>query len=336
MTRLDRVVRVADVSEVAAARRAAIECAAELRLDETATAKAALLTTELATNLIKHADGGTIVFGSEDVQTRELAILSLDKGRGIANLNAALRDGFSTAGSQGTGLGSIQRAASFFDVYSLPDRGTAVLCAIAEEATRSPSALTPNRITIGGICLPKPRETESGDAWDAVASRDLVTISVVDGLGHGTDAAIASSAALRVFRESDAHPLERMMSDAHAALRATRGAAVGIARIHASAGRLDFTGVGNIAGTIVSDEGVRRVVSSNGIVGQEMRKVLTFSYPWTASSVLILQSDGVSANWNPASYPGLEQHDPALIAAVIYRDHCRGTDDATVVVAKAS
>ena len=73
-----------------------------------------------------------------------------------------------------------------------------------------------------------------------------------------------------------------------------------------------------------------------GIVGHEMRKVQSFSYPWLASSVLILQSDGVSANWNAANYPGLMQHEPALIAAVLYRDLCRGTDDATVVVAKAS
>jgi hypothetical protein len=99
---------------------------------------------------------------------------------------------------------------------------------------------------------------------------------------------------------------------------------------------VEFGGVGNIAGIIIADEGVRRVVSQNGIVGHEMRKVLTFSYPWTESSVLILQSDGISTSWNPAHYPGLMQHDPALIAAVLYRDHARGTDDATVVVAKAT
>jgi anti-sigma regulatory factor (Ser/Thr protein kinase) len=336
VTRFGRVVRVSDGSEVAAARRAAIECAEMLRLGETAAAKAALLATELATNLIKHGEGGTIIFGSENPSSHALTIIAIDKGRGIGNVKAALRDGFSTAGSQGTGLGAIQRAASSFDVYTLPTHGTAVLCRIGEEPSAAPSALPPNRLTVGGICLPKPPETESGDAWDVLSTRDVVTVSVVDGLGHGPAAATASVQALRVFRETDAHPLDRMMADAHAALRSTRGAAVGIARIHLSAGRLDFVGVGNIAGTILADEGVRRVVSSNGIVGHEMRKVLVFSYPWTASSVLVLQSDGVSANWNPASYPGLVQHDPALIAAVLYRDLCRGSDDATVVVAKAS
>ena len=127
-----------------------------------------------------------------------------------------------------------------------------------------------------------------------------------------------------------------MLQDAHGALRPTRGAAVAITRLHLTVGRADFIGVGNIAGTIVTDDAMRKTVSLPGIVGHEMRKVQSFSYPWLASSVLILQSDGVSANWNAANYPGLMQHEPALIAAVLYRDLCRGTDDATVVVAKAS
>lgn len=126
------------------------------------------------------------------------------------------------------------------------------------------------------------------------------------------------------------------MEDVHAALRSTRGAAVGIARIQASLKLLDFLGIGNIAATIVTDDTQRKTVSLPGIVGLEMRKLQVFSYPWTAASVLIMHSDGISASWNPTSFPGLMQHDPALISAVLYRDHCRGTDDATVVVAKAS
>ena len=95
-------------------------------------------------------------------------------------------------------------------------------------------------------------------------------------------------------------------------------------------------GVGNIAGTIAADDVMTRLVSLPGIVGHEMRKLQTFSYPGLASSVLVLQSDGVSASWNAATCPGLMQHEPALIAGVLYGDPCRGNDDATVVVAKAS
>ncbi|MBV8517396.1 MAG: ATP-binding protein [Acidobacteria bacterium] len=332
------MVGVRDGSDVALARRVAVQCAESLRMDETVTAKVALVATELATNLVKHAQGGSMLFASDESRPHALTLITIDKGRGFANLNAAMRDGYSTAGSPGTGLGAIQRASDRFDVYSVPDRGAAVLCTFenGSNVPAPPASGSPSRIVYGGVCIPKPGEDQPGDGWAAIPSRESVTIAVADGLGHGGAAADASHAALRVIRaRPDADP-ERMFQDAHGALRATRGAALAVARIYASLGRIDFTGIGNIAGTITSDEGTRRTVSTPGIVGHEMRRVQTFSYPWTASSVLFLHSDGVSTNWNATQYPGLMQHDPALIAAVIFRDYCRGTDDATVVVAKAS
>jgi anti-sigma regulatory factor (Ser/Thr protein kinase) len=337
MMRLGRIVRVTDSSEVAGARRVATQCAQALGMSETAAGKAALVATELATNLLKHGGGGSILFGSDSETEGAIAIVAIDKGRGIANVAAALRDGYSTAGSPGTGLGAIRRAASRFDLYVLPDKGTAVFCSVGDESPRRPLFGRVPRLSIGGVCVPVAGEETPGDAWTAVTAREIVTIAVADGLGHGVAAADASVAAVRVFAETAAQPLERMLEDAHAALRSTRGAAVGLARIDDTHRKLEFAGVGNIAGTITDEDGKsRRVVSLNGIVGHEMRKVQTFSYPWSESSVLVMQSDGVSASWNTASYPGLMQHEPALIAAVLYRDHCRGNDDATVVVAKAA
>jgi anti-sigma regulatory factor (Ser/Thr protein kinase) len=335
MTRAGRAVRVTDSSEVAGARRVAIDCAGKLRMSETAAGKAALVATELATNILKHGGGGSILFG-EDEDAGVLTITAIDKGRGIGNVATAMRDGYSTAGSPGTGLGAIRRAASVVDIYSQADRGTAVFCRIEDDTPEPASMLPPSRIVIAGVCLPKAGEDQPGDDWTATVTRDVVTVSVIDGLGHGPAAASAANAAVRVFARGADSSIEQLLQDAHGALRPTRGAAVGIARIHAAAGRVEFGGVGNIAGAIAADDATRRMVSLNGIVGHEMRKVQTFSYPWTASSVLVMQSDGVSASWNAGSYPGLMQRDAALIAAVLYRDFCRGTDDATVVVAKAS
>lgn len=333
MIRLTQAVRVHDASEVADARRMAISCAAALRLSETSNGRAALVATELATNLLKHAGGGTLLFGSNE---KTLAIVSLDKGRGLTNLSVAMSDGYSTAGSAGTGLGAVRRATASLDVYALPERGTAIYATVDDAAPAAPPLHAPSRVVAGGVCIPKTGEELNGDAWTASLTRDSVTIAVADGLGHGPAAATASTAAVRTMAERFEHPLEHILQDMHGALRPTRGAAVAVTRLHLAAGRADFIGVGNIAGTIVTDDTMRKMVSLSGIVGHEMRKVQSFSYPWLASSVLILQSDGVSANWNAANYPGLMQHEPALIAAVLYRDHCRGTDDATVVVAKAS
>lgn len=336
LIRLSRHVPVIHSSQVADARRAALQCAMEAGLGETSSGHAALVATELATNLLKHAEGGAILVGLDESQPRTVAIVSIDRGRGLVNLAAAMQDGFSTAGSAGTGLGAVQRASSTFDVYAVPGHGTTVLCRVGEGAGRSGVGVAAPRMTVGGICVPKHTEEQAGDAWVANVGRDVVTITVADGLGHGPAAATASSAAMRIVSERPDDSVERMLQDAHGGLRPTRGAAVAISRIHLSAGRADFAGVGNIAGTIITDESMRKMVSLPGIVGHEMRRAQSFSYPWLASSVLVMQSDGVSASWNAAHYPGLMQHEPALIAAVLYRDHCRGNDDATVVVARAT
>jgi len=334
--RAEEAEAVSDASEVATARRAALQHANALQLSATATARAGLVATELATNLVKHGDGGTILFATDDAKPQSLTLIAIDRGRGIANVVAAKQDGFSTAGSPGTGLGAMDRATTSTEIFTLPDRGTAVVCTIEDEVSR-PSVINPRpRISVAGVALPKHGEEANGDAWAAVATRDFMTVAVVDGLGHGPQAATAASEAIRVIRARAEQSLEDLLRDAHAALRSTRGAALSIARIHSSANRLDFIGIGNVAGTIVTDDTVRKTVSLPGIVGHEMRKLQTFSYPWSASSVLVMQSDGVSANWNHLSSPGLFQHGPAMIAAVLYRDHTRGSDDATVVVAKGS
>jgi anti-sigma regulatory factor (Ser/Thr protein kinase) len=331
--RLAETIAVTDSSQIAAARRLATQTAESLGLGETAVGKAALVVTELATNLLKHGQGGSILFGSAHDARSSLAIVALDRGRGIANVKQAMEDGYSTAGSAGTGLGAISRNASFVDMYTQPDRGTAIYCRIDDSPKHA--TLSPPELAIGGICIPKRGEDQSGDAWVAISGSEFTTVAIADGLGHGAFAATASTAAVRVIAGRAEQPLELIAQEAHGALRPTRGAAVGIARIHPGPHRVDFLGVGNIAGAVVSDESTRRTVSLNGIVGHEMRRVQTFSYPWNGSSALVLASDGIATSWNTSSYPGLLQRDPALIASVLFRDFCRGNDDATVVVVKS-
>jgi anti-sigma regulatory factor (Ser/Thr protein kinase) len=333
--RSNLLVQVTDPSGVSAARRMGAQCAEGLRMSENAVGRTALVTTELATNLVKHADGGVILFTPTDEGPRGVSILSLDKGRGIHNIGVAMQDGYSTAGSPGTGLGAVERAATFVDFFSAPGHGTAVLCRVDEnERAGTQQTASAGRVVVGGICVAKPGEEEAGDGWEAVSTPESTTILVSDGLGHGEAAAMASIAAVRVLRERPGEKLEMLMHDLHAGLRSTRGAAVSVARIYPSAGRIDYTGVGNISAAIVNDDGVRRAVTHSGIVGHEMRKVQMFSFPWKAGSVLILNTDGISNSWNLSSYPGLQAHHPDLIAAVLYRDFARSTDDATVVVAR--
>jgi anti-sigma regulatory factor (Ser/Thr protein kinase) len=329
--RSSSAISVHDASAVAEVRRAVSQSAERAGLSANAVARAALAATELATNLVKHSGGGSILFGADESGAKAITLTSIDKGSGITNVQSALRDGYSTAGSSGTGLGAVKRAAVFFDVYSDGKSGTALVCRIADEEARPI-----DKFSIAGICIPVQGEEESGDSWSATVSGDVATMSVVDGLGHGPAAASASRAGIRVVKEHPDRELPALMQDAHAALRPTRGAAMAIARVRTAEGEVQFAGVGNIAGSIALNGSLRKTVSFPGTVGHEMRKVQLFSYPWQPGSILIMHSDGLSGSWSLETYPGLSERAPAVIAAVLFRDFCRGKDDATIVVAKAT
>jgi anti-sigma regulatory factor (Ser/Thr protein kinase) len=103
---------IADASGAAEARRRGVALAEHLGFGETARGNIALVITEVATNLTKHAHGGQLILQVvTDNGRRGLDVLSLDRGPGIARPEEALRDGYSTAGSPGTGLGAIARLA---------------------------------------------------------------------------------------------------------------------------------------------------------------------------------------------------------------------------------
>src|SRR5262245_12412191 len=120
------ILSVADRSHVADVRRRALHAAASTSLDEANRGRVALVVTEFATNLIKHVGGGELVVSAfDDADGSGVELMSLDKGGGINDVHQAMADGFSTAGSAGTGLGAIRRAADVFAINSRPGVGTA-------------------------------------------------------------------------------------------------------------------------------------------------------------------------------------------------------------------
>jgi anti-sigma regulatory factor (Ser/Thr protein kinase) len=321
---------VQDGTAVGSARRAAVALAEASGAPEAVTARVALVATELATNLVRHGGGGTLIV-QRSADEPGLELVALDRGPGISRLEEALRDGFSTGGTPGTGLGAVTRMADHCEVFSAPGLGTIVL---ARFAIGRGGRTREGAVTVGGISLPCPGETVCGDAWAARAVGDRVVLMVVDGLGHGSAAAAAANEAVRLFVERVQVPAEQLMAEVHDALRPTRGAAVGIATIHVGSGRLGFVGVGNISGIVQRDGESRSLVSHAGIVGHQCRRIQEFAYPWASGNLLMLYSDGLQTRWQLSRYPGLTERHPTIVAAALYRDHVRGRDDVTVVAAR--
>ena len=326
---------VTEESQVGEARRIAVAMAAEVGFNETDRAKVAIVITEAAKNLVKHAREGEILLQTVKTATGDsIEIVALDRGPGMANVGQCLRDGFSTAGTPGTGLGAIKRLSSFFDIHSVPKLGTALLMRLEQAQISREACQNSNYLEFGVVHLPKVGEQICGDSWAVENDADKNLILVADGLGYGVLAEEASQEAVRVFGENAKLGPKAILEKAHAALKNTRGAAAAIAQIDRTQKTICFAGVGNITGVVFTDNQSRSMVSYNGTVGHRMQKVAEFVYPWSSHSLLIMHSDGLAAQWDLNRYPGLAAKHPALIAAVLYRDFKRTRDDMTVVVAK--
>src|SRR3954470_24532781 len=139
-------------SQVGEVRRVATTMAGRLGLDEQDQGRVALVLTEAVNNVVKHGGGGEVVLRPIANSRSGVEALIIDKGPGIADVERALRDGYSTAGTPGTGLGAVARIADSFDIYSTAGAGTALLVRVCErktEAERSPPAPS---LETGTVC----------------------------------------------------------------------------------------------------------------------------------------------------------------------------------------
>jgi anti-sigma regulatory factor (Ser/Thr protein kinase) len=331
-------IKIDEGSKTAEARRIARQMAVTIGLGDTAAEQVALVVTELCTNLLNHAGGGDVlIHATPEGNETALEVLALDHGPGIANLDQCMRDGYSTAGTPGTGLGALVRQSHVSDVFSIPGKGTALLgrWRVDSRSIRIPPDSPLWRI--GAVNIAKPGQEVCGDSWGCLRTGHLFVALVADGLGHGLEAKIASAEAVRMLHQNPDLGPKELLERCDQALRNTRGAAVAVAQIDYDRREVIFAGVGNILGRIYSSgKSSDHMVSVNGTSGHRSDKLREFTYPWPDDGLLLLCSDGIAPGAVLEPYPRLPLCDPTLIAGVLYRDFQRGHDDATVVVAKAA
>jgi anti-sigma regulatory factor (Ser/Thr protein kinase) len=333
---ISRKLLVLDPSGVGEARRDVQEYAESLGFDEPACAKVGLIATEAASNIVKHAVGGMLLLrtiapreaGRGNDPARGIEILALDSGPGIENVLAAQRDGFSTSGTLGAGLGAISRLASSSEVYSNDGKGVAL---VAQSWPRSGRAHPP-AFEVGAVNVPVAGELESGDGWATEVRGARCHVLVVDGLGHGPLAAIAAGAAIETFRARIGDRPQETIEHLHLALRPTRGAAALVGELDAGTRTARWCGIGNVAASTFTAGVRRQLVSMNGTLGHGTFRSQQFQAPWPAQSLLVVTTDGIGTRWDLESYPGLERRHPSIVAGVVYRDFGRERDDATVLV----
>ncbi|WP_432907708.1 SpoIIE family protein phosphatase [Micromonospora matsumotoense] len=322
--------RLESGSAASAVRRAAERLGGQLGLGENRVAELAIVAAELTSNLVKHAQEGVLLL--RPARTGDVAgveLIAIDSGPGMADLTVSSRDGHSTTGTLGIGLGAIARQASWYDAWSRPGRGTVFAVQVWAKEVRAAPAWA------AGLTRPITGEQVSGDTHAMRTEQGRHQVLVCDGLGHGPLANVAAEAAVSAFRTGPAGPPAVVVQHLHRAMSHTRGAALAVAELDPAAGLLRYAGLGNIAGTVLAPDGTRRgLVSLPGIAGHQRPTIREYDYPFPAGATLVMQSDGVVDRWRSEDYPGLTGRAPVVVAATLLRDAGIRRDDACVLVAR--
>ncbi|MFE6971543.1 SpoIIE family protein phosphatase [Isoptericola sp. NPDC057653] len=313
-------------SAVGAVRRAATTAATRLGLGDARAAEAGLVVSELATNQSRHAGSGSVLLRVRRWDGHAaLEVLAVDAGPGMRDLGAAMRDGVSSRGTLGIGLGTLPRLTTTWDAWSSPGQGTVVAATFASPGAR------PDPAEPAGLVRAMTGQPVSGDAHAIRHDAGATTVLVADGLGHGPLAAAASQAAVRAFLDGpDAGP-SALLGRVHAALGGTRGAAVAVAR--AEGGTLRYAGLGNIVGSVQGAGRPRSLLSQPGIAGTHTRTVRETTLPLDAGDLLLMHSDGLTDRTGIGGYPRVADAGPLVVAGLLMRDFAVRRDDACVVVA---
>jgi len=189
-------------------------------------------------------------------------------------------------------------------------------------------------IDYGIAAMALPGETESGDRCLVKPAGSTVLVSVVDGLGHGSSAARAASAAVTTLEQHAADSLPLLVERCHAALQGTRGAVLSVARFDRADGLMTWLGVGNVEGMLA--RGVRggspvSLVTTAGIVGRALPRFQATVLPLAPGDTLLLASDGIRHG-----YADLLSGDgpPQELADEILARFATHADDALVLVAR--
>jgi anti-sigma regulatory factor (Ser/Thr protein kinase) len=344
-----RSIQISSEAHVGAARRAVHEYASPLGFSETELAEIDIVVQEMGTNAAAYATGGGMLHYTTTLGSRPgLELVYWDVGPGIYDLDRAIRDGVSTSGSLGAGLGAIRRLMNEFDVYSTVRQTARLSMPAARRTTHGTTLLARKWVAragdrqhdqtlarrIGVWCRPHPGEELSGDAYFIQERGSRTLLAVVDGLGHGGGAKQAADVALDSLSEWMGEPLDQVLQRAHDALRATRGAVMGTAVIDRANESFHYAGVGNISVRVFGAPEPINPISTNGTLGARLGNLRVWTYPWSEGATLLMTSDGVSDSWDIKSYPGLINRSPQLLAAILMRDYGRDADDATVLVAR--
>lgn len=298
-------------------------------------AEVEIIIAEITSNLVKHSEKeGMLLARHFTGAGAGLELIMMDNGPGMKLPLKMMEDGQSTKNTLGHGLGAIQRLSNSFDLYSLHGWGTILFSRIYVNKDYKPIQ---DKLDVGVLCTSKEDNAVCGDAWSYINDGKKIRIILIDGLGHGPIAHKVALEAVSAFKLSLKKLPTEQLRTLNESLRKTRGAVAAIAHIDNKNHELMYSGVGNIAMKLISPVTAQGCFSYNGIIGHIMPASLNNHIAqWNDKThTLIMHSDGLSGRWDIKKYPGILNHRSIMLCSALYKDHNRGNDDTTILVAKS-
>jgi hypothetical protein len=178
----------------------------------------------------------------------------------------------------------------------------------------------------------RPLDSESGDQYLVASVPEGLMLAVIDGLGHGPEAAVAARTAVDLLKTyAGEHPVA-LLKRCHEGLRSTRGAVVSLACF--DAGHMTWAGVGNVDGVLVRADphgAVERLMVRGGVVGHQLPALDAAQVPVGCGDLLVFATDGVRSDF-AEHVPGVGT--PQATADRLLAAYGKSTDDALVMVAR--
>lgn len=326
------VIEVAHPLQVKQAASVARTFAGTIGFSATECDEIALVVTELGSNLVRHASGGRIQLSRIEAPDRVgILVESEDSGPGIVDLERALTDGFSTAGSLGFGLGTVNRLMDDLNVYPGSPRGLHLISRRWIRPQRRDARL--DDLQFGVATRAYRYLAENGDAFVIAQWGRYALAGVIDGLGHGPFAQRAAQTARLYIEQHFDQPLDSLFRGVQRACRATRGVVMALVRFDLAQNRFTVASVGNIEVRLFGSTEHFSLIVRRGVIGLNAPNPVLLEHPWNPNCILVLHSDGLRTHWNLKDYPELARAAPDAIAQKLLQSLGKLEDDATVVVA---
>ena len=301
---------------------------------ESKTGEVDIIVAEMASNLIKHAGGGEILVNiSGEGDDTVVELISIDNGPGIVDPIRMMEDGMSTSNTLGHGLGAMKRLSDVFQIYSMKDWGTIVLSRIYK--TECPVNVKKPQFEINSIIVAKPGEAVSGDGASYQLKPNCLQVLLGDGLGHGVDANAAVQKAISFFDKCSEDRPTDILRLLHTEVKKTRGLVGTVATYYFKEKKWHICGIGNISTKVQNSVTSRNCMSYNGIIGMNIPNSLKEQEVENLrGQIIIMCSDGIKTRWETQKFIGISKYDLSILAAAIYKDFARKTDDMSVVVGR--